>query len=347
MIAFVTGAPGFIGFHLVRKLLSLGWQVRCLIRNAGERGALIAELGAGFPDNLEVIDGDLSDLDALKKGVDGADVVYHLAGTVIAVDKIGYFRTNFDGTVNLVNALVGTQTDGGGTRPPATPPGSGAPRLVFAGSLAAGGPNPPGRPRTEGDPDQPITHYGRSKLAAEEYILEHRESLWSAILRPAAVYGPRDPGFVSIFRAVSRGIRVGYLGRDTELSLIYVENLVQAMMAVAETSAPSGEVYYAADPPIVTVDAFQKAIATVLGKRTLRLPLPRVLVLLAALVATGVQRITRKPSFFNLQKVKEAVQPAWSCSAAKLRKATGATPEVDFQSGIRRTVADYRRTGVL
>ncbi len=334
MVAFVTGATGFIGFHLVRKLLSLGWRVRCLIRNAGERGALIAELGAGFPDNLEVIHGELSDTDSLSRGVDGAAVVYHLAGTVIAVDKIGYFRTNFDGTVNLVNALGGTQ---------AGPP----PRLVFASSLAAGGPNPPGHPRTEGDPDQPITHYGRSKLAAEEYILEYRESLWSAILRPAAVYGPRDPGFASIFRAVSRGIRVGYLGRDTELSLIYVENLVQAMIAVANTAAPSGEVYYAADPPIVTVDAFQKAIAAVLEKRTLRLPLPKVLVLLAALVATGVQRITRRPSFFNLQKVIEAVQPAWSCTAAKLRKTTGLTPEVNFQSGIRRTVTDYRRNRVL
>jgi dihydroflavonol-4-reductase len=335
MLAFVTGATGFIGFHLVRKLLSTGWRVRCLIRNAGERGALIAELGAGYADSLEVVDGDLNDPEALSRGVEGAAVVYHLAGTVIAVDKIGYFRTNFDGTVNLVNALLGTH-------PKSTPP-----RLVFAGSLAAGGPNPPGHPRSEGDPDRPITHYGRSKLAAEEYILEYRESLWSAILRPAAVYGPRDPGFASIFRAVSRGIRVGYLGRDTELSLIYVENLVQALIAVGAGSGPSGEVYYAADPPIVTVDAFQKAIAAALEKRTLRLPLPKLLVLFAALVATGVQRLTGRPSFFNLQKVIEAVQPAWSCTAEKLWKSTGLTPEIALQAGVRRTIADYRRNGVL
>lgn len=334
MVAFVTGATGFIGFHLVRKLLSTGWRVRCLIRNAGERGALVAELGAGYSDTFELVDGDLGDSDVLRRGIEGVDMVYHLAGTLIAVDRIGYFRTNFDGTVNLVNALVDTR----GTAPP---------RLVFASSLAAGGPNPPGHPRTEADPAQPITHYGRSKLAAEEYILEYRDSLWSAILRPAAVYGPRDPGFASIFRAVSRGIRIGYLGRDTELSLIYVENLVQAMVAVGDTSAPSGEVYYAADPPIVTVDAFQKAIAAALEKRTLRLPLPKALVLLGALIATGIQKITKKPSFFNLQKVIEAVQPAWSCAAAKLWKATQMTPEVDFQSGILRTIASYRQNGVL
>jgi dihydroflavonol-4-reductase len=342
MAAFVTGATGFVGFHLVQRLLSSGTRVRCLIRNAGDRGDLIAELGAGYADRLEVVDGDLSDPAALRRGVEGAEVVYHLAGTVIAVDKIGYFRTNFDGTVNLVNALVDTQSarDAAASK-------TALPRLVFASSLAAGGPNPPGRPRTEGDRDHPITHYGRSKLAAEEYIQEHRGSLWSAILRPAAVYGPRDPGFASIFRSVSRGIRVGYLGRDTELSLIYVENLVQAMMAVAETSGPSGEVYYAADPPIVTVDAFQKAIAAALEKRTLRLPLPKVLVLAAALVATGIQKITKKPSFFNLQKVIEAVQPAWSCTATKLWKTTPGGPEVDFRSGILRTVTDYRRNGVL
>lgn len=342
MVAFVTGATGFIGFHLVRRLLSAGGRVRCLIRNAGDREALIAELGAGYADRLEVVDGDLSDLAALRRGVDGAEVVYHLAGTVIAVDKIGYFRTNFDGTVNLVNALVDSQG-----APGAAAPGTVPPRLVFASSLAAGGPNPPGHPRTEGDPDQPISHYGRSKLAAEEYIQEHRESLWSAILRPAAVYGPRDPGFASIFRTVSRGIRVGYLGRDTELSLIYAENLVQAMVAAAETTAPSGEVYYAADPPIVTIDAFQKAIAAALEKHSVRLPLPKTLVLLAALVATGIQKVTKKPSFFNLQKVIEAVQPAWSCTAAKLWKATQIEPEVDFQSGILRTIASYRQEGVL
>ncbi len=334
MVAFVTGATGFIGFHLVRELLSRGWRVRCLIRHAGERGDLIAELCAGYDDRLEVVDGDLSDPGALSRGVEGAEVVYHLAGTVIAVDKIGYFRTNFDGTVNLVNALVDSQ----GTAPP---------RLVFASSLAAGGPNPPAHPRTEGDPVRPITHYGRSKLAAEEYILEYRDSLWSAILRPAAVYGPRDPGFASIFRAVSRGLRVGYLGRDTELSLIYVDNLVQAMVAVGDTSTPSGEIYYAADPPILTVDAFQKAIAAALGKRTLRIPLPKTVVLLAALVATGVQRLTKRPAFFNLQKVIEAVQPAWSCTADKLRSTTGESPKIDLQSGIRRTIAYYRQNGVF
>lgn len=346
MKALVTGATGFIGYHLVRQLLAEGWSVRALIRRAGERGALIEELSSGYPGAFDVVDGDLNDPHLLTKAADGTDVVFHLAGTVIAVDKVGYFRTNFDGTVNLVNALLEAKAPrrkaAGGRQAPGSPP-----RLVFASSLAAGGPNPPGEPRSEGDPEAPITHYGRSKLAAEEYIQEQKQSLWSAILRPAAVYGPRDVGFASIFRSVSRGVRLGYLGRDMELSLVYVENVVQALIGLAGSNAPGGEVYYCADPQVMTVDAFQKAIAASLGKRTIRIPVPRLLALVVALLASLVQRVSRRPSFFNLQKVIEAIQPAWSCSAGKLRRELGQDAHIGLQEGLRRTISYYREEGLL
>ena len=340
MKALITGATGFIGFHLVRQLLAEGWSVRALIRRAAERGALIEELSQGYPEAFEVVDGDLNDPHLLTRAAEGTNVVFHLAGTVIAVDKVGYFRTNFDGTVNLVNALLQA----------GAPKGKRAgwpPRLIFASSLAAGGPNPPGHPRNEGDPDRPITHYGRSKLAAEEYIHEQKQALWSAILRPAAVYGPGDVGFASIFRSVSRGVRLGYLGRDMELSLVYVENVVKALIGLAGSQAPAGEVYYCADPQVMTVDAFQKAIAASLGKSTIRIPVPRLLVLPAALLASLVQRVSRRPSFFNLQKVIEAIQPAWSCTAGKLRRELGQDAHIGLQEGLRRTISYYREEGLL
>ncbi len=354
-VALVTGATGFIGFRLVRRLLTDGWQVRCLIRNAANRGAAIAELTEGLmvedhgdatapSQRLTIIDGDLGNRNALCRGIDGADFVFHLAGTVIAVNKAGYFRTNYVGTVGLAEAMLEAP------RPP---------RLVFASSLAAGGPSTPGAPRTEEDPDRPVTHYGRSKLAAEQYLRRNEECLWSAIVRPAAVFGPRDVGFASIFRAVSRGFRLGYVGRDMEMSLIYVDNLVDSLTRLAEkalegSGGPSGEVYYAADPIPSTVDGFQRKIAEVLDRKTIRLPLPRILALGAAAAASGVQRITRRPSFFNLQKVIEAVQPGWVCSQEKLAHHTRGADRhgrertaVGLVEGIRRTVTYYRSAGIL
>src|SRR5262245_4316984 len=143
MRAFVTGGTGFVGAHLVQALLQRGDDVTCLVRSPSKAAAL------GWR-NVRVVRGDLDNQEALRQGCADADVVYHVAGKISAVDLDDFMRANRDGTAHVLEAA-----------------GRRVGRFVFVSSLAVAGPTQPGHPIDETRVPQPVTDYGRSKLAGE------------------------------------------------------------------------------------------------------------------------------------------------------------------------------------
>ncbi|NBB90422.1 MAG: NAD-dependent epimerase/dehydratase family protein [Spirochaetes bacterium] len=327
MRVLLTGGTGFVGYNLVPALKQQGHEIVCLIRTTSNT-TLLEELGG-----MEYAVGELNDPASLRAALDGVDAVVHLAGAVKAVRRDGYFAVNTEGTRNLVEAVREVCP--------------GLKRFVYVSSLAAGGPSRPGQPRTEQDEDGPVTHYGRSKKAAEDIILGYREEMPSVILRPATVYGPADVALLGFFRSASRGVRARLMWRDLSLSMVYAEDLAGAVVRSLVSQLPSGDLFYVSDGREYRLDEVQEQIGATLGFSTRSVPLPRsLLYLVAALSEVGI-RLTGRARFLNWQKIIEAVQPAWTCSPQKLETRTGFRPRYDLPDGARATAEWYRTRGWL
>ncbi len=182
MIAFVTGGTGFIGSHLVDFLHTRGvTEIRCLVRKDEKwlRGRTYTP-----------VKGDLHDLEALRKGLLGADTVFHLAGAVKAPSLPAFIRENVEGTENVIRVALK----------------AGVKQLVVLSSLAASGPSE-GRPLHEEDICRPLSSYGQSKLKMEEALKGIPfDGVRAAIIRPPAVYGPREENILPVFKMMNKGI---------------------------------------------------------------------------------------------------------------------------------------------
>ncbi|MBI5838155.1 MAG: NAD-dependent epimerase/dehydratase family protein [Candidatus Eisenbacteria bacterium] len=322
--ALVTGGTGFVGGALAMELKRSGYELDALVRPAGKR-ALLESLGA------RLVPGDLSDRKALEEAVRHAHVVHHVAAVVRARDPREFERSNVEGTRLLLEVCA--------SRP------GGAPRVVLVSSLAAAGPSPDGRPLTEDDTPHPVTAYGRSKLAQERLAGEFRDRVPVIVVRPPVVYGPRDTGVLVLFRMAMRGFSPLLVGGTERSCMIHVDDLAAALRLAGE-KGPPGAVYFATDGTDHHTFEMAKAIAKVLGRRTLPLPAPLV-------VARAVARVNRWLTPRDLtpvldpDKVIDLSQRFWVCSDARARRELGYSSRWDLQTGLEQTAKWYRDEGWL
>ena len=204
----LTGATGFVGSHLVDTLVSAGLKPRVLVR--GDRARWIGEL-----DGLEIVRGSLEDPEALEALVEGAETVLHLAGALRAPSAAAFLEGNAGGTSRLVDAVR--------KRSPQA-------FFLYCSSQAALGPSEnPGGLGPEALP-RPISAYGRSKAAAEE-VVRNSGLRWS-IVRPPAIFGPRDVDILEFFRMASRGL-IAWPSGSRLLSISCVDEVLKVLLAVA------------------------------------------------------------------------------------------------------------------
>lgn len=325
MRALVTGGHGFVGSHLVEQLLAQGTPVRCLYRRPG-RPAVLDGM------DVEIARGDVRDPRALRAALADVDRVYHLAALTRSLTRREMLQTNTAGTRTLVEAARAAGLTG---------------RLVFCSSLAAVGPARSGVPHDEGARRQPITWYGESKRVAEDVVLEAADGLDVAIVRPPAVYGPRDRDWLGLFRAARGGWIPIVGGLDRRYSLIHGRDLAAALIAVGDAPAARGRTYFATHPSIVTQGELIAAAEAAVGRTGRRMHLPESLLrLLGGLTDLGSQ-LTQRPSLLGSQRMRELVSAHWVCSSAALERDTGWRAEIDLEAGFAETVAWYRAAGRL
>ncbi len=327
--ALVTGASGFVGSHLVDLLTARGDRVRALVRPTSSRSFL------GHP-ALDIVTGDVADESPaaerdLEIACAGCDVVYHVAGLLRAQTQDEYDRVNARGAARLAGAAAR----------------AGVARFLLVSSQAASGPPPTDRPREEFDPDRPVTAYGRSKLGGEKLTLEvARESgLHVSIVRPPAVYGPRDRAFLTVFRLVSKGILPLYAGAARqEVSVIHARDLVLGLALAAER-APAGAVYFLTDGAQHTAADLGAAVARALGRRPLRFELPAAVGWAAAWTSEMAGRVTGRPVTLTRERLRQWTSPRWTISDARARREIGYESTVDLAAGMAETAAWYRKAG--
>ena len=189
------------------------------------------------------------------------------AGVMWASRESEFFAHNVEGTRNLLAACS--------AHTPALK------RFVLVSSQAAAGPGPSARPRLESDEPAPITPYGASKLEAERVTSGYIKHFPVVIVRPCAVYGPRDTGFLDYFRVVRRGFLVEFgSGENRQVSLCHVSDVVAGLIRAADSQAASGSVYFLADSEPYPWREVESMIEQAMGISARRLVIPAGLLML-------------------------------------------------------------------
>ncbi len=334
----VTGASGFIGNHLVRKLLDRGQHVRAFVRNPARAERLQRE-------GAQLVQGDLADRVALRNAVSSASVVYHLAGITRAFTARQYYDVNRRGVAGVARVCA-EQT---------TPP-----VLVVVSSLAAVGPAVDGCPHEEGDIPHPISLYGRSKRAGEKTAERYASEVPITVVRPPIVFGEEDRSCFEMFKTVARsGVHPvpGYLPRY--YSIIHADDLVEALILAAEhgrrlpgrsREEPSDGTgyYFAACDEHPTYYRLGSLIGAALGRRH-ALTIPFAVPVVRAVGAFGelAGRLRGQQSVMNWDKAREATAGSWICSNQKAKRELGFAVPCSLSDRLRQTAQWYRTAGWL
>ena len=320
MKILLTGASGFVGSHILDSLRRRGLATALLLRPESSRRFIAPQLSG-----IELRTGSIDDPGSLQRAMADITHVIHCAGATRASRTAGFYEVNQAGTRNVVNAV----NQQGRIQ-----------RLVHISSLAAAGPAQPENPAREQDPPRPVSEYGKSKLAGELEVRDHCRAE-HVILRPSAVYGPRDAEFLRLFQAAKCHL-LAKLGGGQALSLVFVRDLAEAVVTCLDHPAAAGKTYFVAGREVVTARRMAEEVAAQMNIWTLPLPVPLALVWLMCLAQEIRTRLTGKPNVLSIQKFAELRAPGWVCDPTLLERDTGCVCPTTLKTGVAETLSWYR-----
>lgn len=330
MNILITGATGFIGGFIVDEALKRDMQVWVAVRKTSSRKYL-------NDPRIQFVELNLNSKEQMKQALGGIklDYVVHAAGATKCLHADDFFRSNTEGTKNLVQTLVEMQMP--------------LKRFVFVSSLSVYGPVAEEQPYREicgNDIPQPNTAYGKSKLAAEQYI-ESLKDFPYVILQPTGVYGPRERDYFMMAKSIKShtDFSVGYKPQD--LTFVYVLDVVQAIF-LALSSEKTGGKYMLSDGEVYSSRTFSDLIQRELGiSWLLRIKAPIWLLRIITFCGEYIGRMTGQVSALNNDKYNIMKQRNWRCDITPAKADLGYSPQYKLDEGVRLTIKWYKENNWL
>jgi len=322
----VTGGTGFVGSHLVSRLVKKGELVRVLVRKNSNIDYL-KKL------NVEICVGDVTDKNSIKAAVEGVDLVYHIAALFRQArfpDRV-YGEINVQGTQNMLEASYE----------------EGVKRFVHCSTIGVLGhiANPPAN---ETYPYNPGDVYQRSKCEGEKIALKffQDKEFPVVVARPASVYGPGDMRLLRLFKYVSSGKMVILGDGNPFYHLVYVEDLVTGFELCAQKENAVGQVYILGGDKYLTLNELIDLIAKVLEVSLSKIYLPVFPVKALSILCEKVCISLRIEPPFHRRRV-DFFTKSRAFNISKAKKELGYKPEFDLETGLRLTAEWYREKGLL
>ncbi|MCP4897500.1 MAG: NAD-dependent epimerase/dehydratase family protein [bacterium] len=319
----ITGGTGFVGSHLVDTLCAAGKRPRVLVRDS-ENARWIGN------QPVDLVQGDLEDSEALSRLMTDAGVVIHLAGVVRAASAESFDRANRLGTRKVLEALHSAAPDC---------------RLVHISSLAAVGPSatPEGAiPEVE---PHPVSYYGRSKLGAEREVVRGAKGQRWLVLRPPAIYGPRDTDVFQFFKMAHSGWMAAPRG-ERWISVAYVGDVVRAILAAAAIGEDK-RIYHLGEQQPYSLDHLLKIVAETGGVRARLVSVPVGVMKFAGIVGSAMHSIGFSRMPVTRDKMGELLAHHWTARTDESLEDLGCAEVTRFPEGAEITWDWYRSHGWL
>ncbi len=323
---FLTGATGFVGSFVAQQLVEQQHEVTCLVR-ATSNLRWIQDLP------VRLVRGSLFQPETYREPLQEAEYVFHVAGVTKGLRVQDFYRGNVETTRYLLQTIVET--------------GIPLRRFLLVSSQAAVGPSPSRELVDEAYPCRPITDYGRSKLEAEKLVRTYQDRVPVTIVRPPAVYGPRDTDILNFFKNLKAGFNLTVGKVDQWLSLVYVEDLARGILQAGFAENSSGRTYFLCEDRAYFWSQVSRVATDILGKSVRTIHVPYGVAYLVASILELVGKISKRPTILNRQKMKEIRQPYWGISNLRARKELGYRTNFPLEEGIRRTIEWYGKMGWL
>jgi len=324
----ITGATGFIGSFLTDEALKRSYDVYAGIRKTSSTIFLTDP-------RIRFVELDLSDKAQIKNTLQkltnenqAPDYVIHNAGVTQAARQKDYFKVNTVYTRNLIEALIESNLQ--------------LKKFIYTSSLAAFGPGDPHSltPINDTDKPSPVTAYGRSKLEAENYIKTLRDFPF-LIIRPTAVYGPREKNLFVAIKLLSKGWE-SYIGsKEQMLSFIFIKDLIDVYFKALKSPIVQNS-YFACDGNAYNIVEFNNIIKQELKRTTTLMTFPIGLVKTIAAITGNFSRLTGRVSILNTDKVNELKCLNWLCNVEPLKKDLQFEPKFDLKAGMHETLKWYK-----
>ena len=319
----ITGATGFIGTCLVKKLIEKGTKPVCLVLPNDDYRE-IKELGA------EIVFGDIMDKESLRPIIiSEISIIYHLAALVGDLNEKVLNKVNFEGTKNIVDLCIEKKVK--------------LKRFIFVSSFAAVGPSEKGLLPDESKTPEPVSAYGKSKLMAEKFLFSLKETFPFTIIRLPLVYGPRSKGgFLMVFRMFNKHLEL--ILPEMETNIIFVEDVALALIKAAKYEKTEGEIYHIGESKVYKTKEILSIIRKTLKIKTIKVPMPTFFLYFISFISEIYAKIRKREPILKKKNIDEYLKYRyWGYRILKAKEDFEFKITVPFEKGLVRAFNWYKK----